>query len=98
MSFTNNDADDTVSDKPPSADTKNFIYSEQDQLRFEQLALLSRQEESDTVSSISEEDHLAGRTDRDVGVIKIVEYDKLKADRSNRKGRANENIKIRFFD
>jgi hypothetical protein len=82
-----------------STDKRDFSYTDQDQLNFERLIPTNDQGDVNHGNFISEaQDNPSSTTDRDVGVIKIVEFNKPKSNKSRTKDRPNENIKIRFFD
>ena len=98
MSFGENSYRTTTSEKPVKIDDRKFSYSEQDQLCFEQLTPRTEKEEVDQNIRSTTEDLFLGSDDRDVGVIKIIEYDKIKAEKVKKEDRPNENVKIRFFD
>ena len=99
MSFDANVAGNIESHNRTSIDKRDFSYTDQDQRNFARLNPLNHEVEGNHVSIVSEaQDILSGTSDRDVGVIKIIEYDKLKQNRLKPKDRPDENIKIRFFD
>ncbi len=85
--------------------TGNFTYTETDLLAFENLKSTGSMDDSDNNAKQPE---LAGisnqllvsknSTDRDVGPIKIIEYNKQGSAPATARDRANENIKIRFYD
>ena len=98
MSFSENNIGSTTSEKSAETDDRNFSYSDQDQLCFEQLMPRNEQEGTHSDITSNKEESLVGTNDRDVGVIKIIEYDKIKSNKVKKEDRPNENVKIRFFD
>jgi hypothetical protein len=80
-------------------DTHDFSYTDQDQLNFEKLIPQNNHREINQKTFDSgNQDFPKNNTDRNVGTIKIIEYDKPKSGKLKLKDRPNEAIKIRYFD
>ncbi len=71
---------------------RSFAYSEQDIKAFNQLTL------DDQTSSSSAPAQSTTRADRDVGPIKIMEFDDKKGKARRTPRQSNLNIKVRYFD
>ena len=76
-------------------DDRSFSYSEQDLRTFNQLRIGNPDKKANTSDTFSQ---TPARHERDVGPIKIMEFDGKTTKARERTRQGNVNIKVRYFD
>lgn len=93
MNFTDSQSTSTNTTRAISTiDERSFAYSEQDRKAFNQLT------PGDKASTSEAAPQTANHAERDVGHIKIMEFDGKKDKARSTPRQSNLNIKVRYFD